>query len=133
MDDIIILIETKRQYIKARRRLFAVLRKLRLSISPHKTRMGTLKKGFHFLGVNFEVSQNPQRETQDVAVNVHPRTSRRALDKVVAMKNNAVHPTHIQRYLVHWASWWQNVTGLQFYYLILRRVMVQKDGRHSFG
>ena len=46
MDDVIVLIETQRQYAKARKRLFAILKELRLKISPHKTRMGRLEKGF---------------------------------------------------------------------------------------
>jgi len=57
VDDCIILIESKRQYAKARKKLFSVLKELRLKISPHKTRMGALNKGFHFLGVNFEVTR----------------------------------------------------------------------------
>jgi RNA-directed DNA polymerase len=125
MDDIIILAETKRQYAKARKRLFAILKELRLQISPHKTRMGALQSGaqngFHFLGVNFEVSRNPQRKTQEarsVKVNVHRRTPRRALCRIKAMRQDAVHPAHMQRYLTRWASWWHHVVGLSVVDLI---------------
>jgi hypothetical protein len=90
MDDIIILVKNKRQYIKARKRLFAVLKALRLKISPHKTRMGALKEGFHFLGVNFEVARTPQGEIQEAKLRCIARTCRRALDKVVALRSNAV-------------------------------------------
>jgi hypothetical protein len=60
MGDIIILAKNSRQYTKARKRLFEVLKALRLKISSHKTRMGALKEGFHFLGVNFAVARTPQ-------------------------------------------------------------------------
>jgi retron-type reverse transcriptase len=57
MDDIIILCQTKKQYHRARKILFAILRQLKLVLSPRKTWMGALKKGFHFLGANFAVSK----------------------------------------------------------------------------
>jgi hypothetical protein len=122
-DDIIILVENKHQYIKARKRLFKILRGLRLKISPHKTKMGKLKEGFHFLGCNFEVSRNPQKKIQEATVDIHPRSCRRALDRVEAMRKDAVHPANIQRYLSRWASWWCLVTRLKKYELIMRWVM----------
>ena len=120
MDDIIILTETRQQYVKARRRLFVILRELRLTVSPHKTRVGALNRGFHFLGVNFEVTRIPQRKIQKVSVDVHPRTPRRFIDKATALSALAVHPAHIQRYLTRWAFWWSLVTGLETSYLIRR-------------
>jgi len=83
-------VENKRQYAKARKRLFSILKELKLKISPHKTRMGALKGGFHFLGCNFEVSRNPQRQTQVGTVDIHDRSCRRALDNVQAMRQDAV-------------------------------------------
>ena len=96
-----------------RKRLFTILKELKLKISPHKTRMGALKAGFHFLGVNFEVSQNPQSKTQLTTVDVHPRTCRRALDTVAVMQQDAVHPAKIQHYLSLWARWWHPVVRLE--------------------
>ena len=81
MDDIIILVKTKRQLTKARKKIFNILRELKLEISPHKTRMGQLKEGFHFLGVDFAISQNQQSKIQ-VNTKLHSRSCRRALDKV---------------------------------------------------
>lgn len=113
MDDIIILIENKRQYAKARKRLFAILKELKLQISPHKTRMGALREGFHFLGVSFEAAQTTRAQNQVTAVNIHPRTCRRALDRVAVMQEDAVHPAKIQRYLSMWATWWHPVVRLE--------------------
>jgi hypothetical protein len=108
MDDIIILIKTKRQLKKAKKRLFAILKDLRLEISPRKTRIGELENGFHFLGVKFEVSRNPQTKIQETTVDIHPRSCRRALEKVKALKENAVHPADMQCYLLRWAAWWHH-------------------------
>lgn len=59
VDDIIILVINERQHRRARKRLFEVLRELHLEVSPQKTRMGKLDV-FHFLGVKYEASRNPQ-------------------------------------------------------------------------
>lgn len=112
MDDILLLVKNRRHYARAKKRIFSILRSLRLQLSKHKTKMGRLKTGFHFLGVNFEVSQNPQGKTQAVAVTLHSRTIRRAQDKIQAMRDNAVHPAQIHRYLIRWAAWWQSVLAL---------------------
>jgi hypothetical protein len=96
----------------------ALLKNLHLKISSHKTRTGALKKGFHHLGVNFVVSRNSQIKIQEIAINLHPRSCRRALDKVIAMRSNAVHLAKIQHYLVSWTVWWQNVLCLNFYDLL---------------
>lgn len=121
MDDIIILTETKRQYAKTKKKLFTILGKLKLKVSPHKTRIGALKKGFHFLGVDFTVnnpiglaeSQNPQVKNHEakVGVRLHPRSANRALDKVKALREYSVNPENMQRYLSRWASWWAQATG----------------------
>jgi len=109
MDDVIILIRSQRQFMKVRKQVFATLRRLKLQISPRKTRMGRLKSGFHYLGVDFEVPRSPQNEIQVTTVKLHPRSCRRALDKVKAMREDAVHPAMIQRYLVRWATWWSSM------------------------
>jgi hypothetical protein len=108
-DDIIILIKTKNQFIKAKKLLFKVLRCLHLEISPEKTRLGRLKD-FHFLGVKFEVLQNLQKKIQ-VRATMHKRSCARALEKVKTLRANAVHTADIQRYLMRWATWWHCVAG----------------------
>ena len=107
VDDGVILCETKSQFISAKKRLKKELAQLKLKLSPHKTKMGKITS-FHFLGVNFkmEASQNDFHQTHKT-ISPHPRTCRRALDKVRAMREDAAfHPAHAQHYLILWALWW---------------------------
>jgi len=107
MDDIIILAQSEKQYKRAKRILFNVLGKLRLKLSPSKTKMGTIDSPFHFLGVNFEVTQIPQNKLQ-VSVQPHPRTCARAFDRVKVMREDVVHPTKMRNYLIRWSTWWSH-------------------------
>lgn len=52
-DDIIILRQTKRQLERAKQRLMDVLHERRLRLSRKKTPIGSIDKGFHFLGINY--------------------------------------------------------------------------------
>jgi hypothetical protein len=52
-DDIIILCQTKRQLERAKQRLMDILHERRLRLSRKKTRIGSIDKGFHFLGINY--------------------------------------------------------------------------------
>ena len=58
-DDIIILCQTKRQLERAKQRLMDILHERRLRLSPKKTRIGSIDKGFHFLGINYLEPQPP--------------------------------------------------------------------------
>lgn len=109
MDDIVILAKTKRQFLKAKRKLHLIISSLNLRLSRTKTLMGELKKGFHFLGVNFAVART-QQDKIHVDMSLHKRTISRALDKINAMKEGAVHTEKVLRYLSRWAAWWMNVT-----------------------
>ena len=162
MDDVLILFKTQSQYSRAKKRVYNVLRTLKLKISPHKTKMGRLDKAFHFLGVTFDVARTHRSKTQlettiDIhtafhwaarrargraaectfeymsseasaqqscrlkgEVDIHSRCCRRALDKAIALKESAVHPAEIKRYLVRWASWWHQIIGKNRFYLIGR-------------
>jgi retron-type reverse transcriptase len=115
MDDIIILAKTKRQYLRAKRRLQQILINLKLKLSRSKTRMGDISKGFHFLGINFAVSQNQQNNKIHVTTSLHSRTVSRALDKITAMEEGAVNPVKVQRYLSRWATWWMRVNSFSLY------------------
>ena len=88
MDDVLILAETKRQYLRAKKRLQKILFKLKLSLSRQKTKMGRLEFGFHFLGVNFAVSRNQQNKIYTV-ISIHDRSCYRALDKITVMRGGA--------------------------------------------
>ena len=52
--------QTNRQLERCKQRMMKVLRERRLSLSSKKTRMGSIDKGFHFLGINY-----PGTQTQD--------------------------------------------------------------------
>lgn len=110
MDDVLVLCETRNQFVKAKKRLKKMLVTLKLKLSPHKTKMGAFKT-FHFLGVNF-ASARTEAHTNPLttAISIHPRSCRRALDKLTAMREDAVHPAEAQRYLSYWAKWWNRAT-----------------------
>ena len=136
MDDIIVLVKTKRQYTKARKHIFRILRELKLRVSPRKTSMGLLEKGFHYLGVNYQVARTtcgnrnhvkPDCEKIQVTVDIHTRTSRRALDKVKTLRTYAVNPAAIQRYLTRWATWWHHTSKLETVDLITNWIHYTKD------
>jgi hypothetical protein len=105
MDDWVILTKTKRQYQRAKKKMFEVLKALKLKISPHKTKMGKLTS-FHFLGVQFSVTQTTPNKTQ-VKTTLHARSCRRALTKVKTLRADAVNSVKIQGYLCQWAAWWK--------------------------
>jgi len=107
MDDLIVLIKTKRQYRRAKKLLFQILNQLKLKLSPHKSKMGKLSD-FHFLGVQFRVSQNPETK-KPLIVQLHARSCNRALDKVNTMTLDDVHPLKKQSYLSKWAKWWGSI------------------------
>ncbi len=108
MDDIVILTRTKRQYLRAKRRLQKHLQQLHLTLAPTKTRMGLLgNKSFHFLGVTFATSQSLQEKFQEPTMTRHPRSCRRAIERVNLMIDDAVPAVKIQRYLVSWSTWWK--------------------------
>jgi hypothetical protein len=96
MDDILILVSNKRPYTRVRKRVFAILKGLKLKISPHKTR-------------------------------IHTRSCRRALDRVQAMRKDAVHPANIQRYLSLWATWWKTTIKLSRFGLLYTWLMVVEN------
>ena len=128
-DDVLILLKTKRQYQRAKKRVFEILRKLRLKVSPHKTWMGKLEKGFHFLGVTFDPTQIGQsQKTQAPLVQLHSRSYQRALDKVKALRENAVYPANMQSYLSRWATWWDSATGTKSYLDLINKWVNYTEG-----
>ncbi len=123
-DDIVILCQTKRQYTKAKRRLKDTFNRLKLSIAPKKTRMGSVNKGFHFLGIQFTVarttanSDHHEQPQSSVKVTLHPRSIQRSIDKLRLKQeeqrllerqrySSADHPAYVQRHWYRWANWWQ--------------------------
>ena len=56
-DDILIFCQSKRQLNRCKQRMMAVLKEKRLCLSRKKTRIGHIKTGFHFLGINYPGTQ----------------------------------------------------------------------------
>ena len=56
-DDILILCQTKRQLNRCRRKMMEVLHERHLGLSRKKSRMGSIKDGFHFLGIDYPGTQ----------------------------------------------------------------------------
>ncbi len=133
-DDILILCKTKNQFAKAKRAIKNTLAQLKLKLSPDKTKMGELSH-FHFLGVNFALTQPSAHTNPQKAVKVHPRTCRRALDKATAMKEDAGHPAHVQQYLSRWALWWRRASksvlpvGHLLFHLVDRAIAIKNELR----
>lgn len=69
-DDIIILCPTKRSLNRCKRRMMDVLQERRLSLSRKKTCIGSIEKGFHFLGIHYPGTR-PLDNTNMTQVNVH--------------------------------------------------------------
>jgi RNA-directed DNA polymerase len=59
-DDFIFLCKTKRQFLRAKRKMMEILHERKLSLSRKKSRLGRVDKGFHFLGIQY-----PGTRTQD--------------------------------------------------------------------
>lgn len=118
MDDVILLTETKRQYIKAKQKLRMILKSLKLSYSPKKTKMGLIRGSFHFLGVVFSLIEEEGTETQiqfpKIQVRLHKRTCARSLSKVELMDASADLPRKVQSYLRRWGTWWSQTTTLYY-------------------
>lgn len=67
-DDIVILCKTKRQLNRCRKRMMNVLQERQLRLSRKKSRIGNIDRGFHFLGVNYLLTQ-PEGKTTVTHVN----------------------------------------------------------------
>ena len=92
---------------------------------PKKTRMGSVNKGFHFLGIQFTVarttanSDHHEQPQSSVKVTLYPRSIQRSIDKLrlkpfdlrLLERNrysSADHPAYVQRHCYRWANWWQS-------------------------
>jgi hypothetical protein len=92
-------------------------------MAPKKTRMGSLNKGFHFLGIQFDVARTTPNASQNeqphssVKVSLHPRSIRRSIDKIRLKQEearllngnrtlSAEHPANVQSLCYRWAKWW---------------------------
>jgi hypothetical protein len=107
-----VLAKTPRQYRRAKKTLFAILHSLQLRLAMRKTKMGKLTS-FHFLGVQFDVAQTSSLESHaTTAISLHPRSSRRALDRINTQRYDASNTVDLRAYLSRWAAWWHTATGI---------------------
>jgi retron-type reverse transcriptase len=67
-DDVLALCKTKRQLNRCRRRMMEVLHERQLSLSRKKSRIGSIDRGFHYLGVDYLPTQ-PEGNTTVTHVN----------------------------------------------------------------
>ncbi|HFE6154125.1 TPA: reverse transcriptase domain-containing protein [Legionella pneumophila] len=67
-DDILILCQTKCSLNRCKQRLMQVLQERRLRLSGKKTRIGSIDKGFHFLGIQYPKTQPLDNTTMTQAV-----------------------------------------------------------------
>ena len=64
-DDLLLLCKTKRQLNRCRRKMMEILAERQLKLSRKKSRIGSIKKDFHFLGIHYPGTQ-PQDHTKVV-------------------------------------------------------------------
>ena len=99
-----------------------IIHSLQLTLAPKKTQMGAINKGFHFLGIQYDVAQTsawPKKKEgtlESIKVSLHPRSIRRSIDKIrrkqetMALLNKkpttAEHPASVHRQRYRWANWW---------------------------
>lgn len=62
-DDLIALCKSKRQLNRCRRKMMEILNERKLKLSRKKSRIGSISKGFHFLGIDYPGTQ-PQDYTK---------------------------------------------------------------------
>jgi len=83
-DDLIVLCKTKRQLNRCRRKMMEILQERQLKLSRKKSRIGSISKGFHFLGIDYPGTQ-PQDYTKATA----------------AVNDNATNPPQIREHVLN--------------------------------
>lgn len=76
-DDLIVLCKTKRQLNRCRRKMMNILHERHLTLSRKKSRIGSIEKPFHFLGIDYSGTQTPEDtavESEDLDENAHKAT-----------------------------------------------------------
>ena len=80
-----ILCHSLRQLNRCKQVMMAVLKERRLCLSPQKTRIGRIEKGFHFLGISY-----PGTQTQG------NNTMAQAMDRAAIPLDNAHYSTSLR-------------------------------------
>ena len=104
---LLILAKTRKHYQKARKKLFRILRSLKLTLSPSKSSFGRIaKKSFHYLGYQFDGTRTLSNPQKPVGVSLHARTHHRARQRLEEQEHLGVTPRHRLTYLKRWSNWW---------------------------
>ncbi|HAT1869126.1 TPA: hypothetical protein ACJ5DT_003082 [Legionella pneumophila] len=131
---------------RCRQRMMDILGERRLSLSRKKSGMGLIKNGFHFLGINYSLTQ-PENNTKatrtkdvlylnnikegvetfsghqnDTGINItpHPTTLRKARIKVQQMVTIGLSTNRIRRYLHQFLLWWTKTSGTWTYQELIK-------------
>ncbi len=81
-DDLIVLCKTKRQLNRCRRKMMNILYERHLTLSRKKSRIGSIEKPFHFLGIDYPGTQPLEDTTVVLEDFPHARTIRKAREQV---------------------------------------------------
>ena len=144
MDDIFILFKTKRQFLRAKKRIANILRTLKLTLSPNKSSLGKIEgKTLHFLGVAFQTerkvcdSHNPPVGTKPslettVSLSLHSRSINRRAKRTQEAVDLGARLKNIQRSLWHSARWWQRIAQVSVHdYFLLWIQLTEHRGAIS--
>ena len=95
-----------------------------LLLSRKKTRIGSIKTGFHFLGIHY-----PGTQTSDITdkacsekehILPHARTLRKAREQIKCMVTDGISAHCIRNYLHRWALWWCRTSEIWQYDELLK-------------
>jgi RNA-directed DNA polymerase len=160
-DDLIVLCKTKRQLNRCRRKMMNILCERHLTWSRKKSRIGSIKKPFHFLGIDYpgtQLLEDITVESDDLHKNVHKgtllrggstlisqskpketpvfphaRTIRKARLQVRAMIATGFLPKKIMAYLKNWALWWVRTTAETWDYQTLLSQFIKSCWQSSLA
>ena len=101
MDDFIIFIQSRFQLRRMLKRLYGVLKDLKLTLAQDKTYIGRISHGFNFLGFHHHPS----------GVGVSPKTLSRMFQKLAWLYEQQASRKRLQAYLKRWQTWVNTQVG----------------------
>ena len=89
-DDVLIFCQTERSLNRCKQRLMQVLRERKLQLSGKKTRIGTIDKGFHFLGIQYPETRplDNTNVTQEAHVAYHQASPEQIISSLGGGRDN---------------------------------------------
>lgn len=132
-----------------------------LTLSRKKSRIGSIEKPFHFLGIDYPGTQLPEDTTVDAEdlyenahkatllggvstlidqstseetpIFPHARTIRKAREQVKVMVATGFLPKKIMAYLKNWALWWVKATAKTWDYQTLLSQFIESCWQPSLA